>query len=199
MTISATDVKALRDRTGVGMMDCKNALAESDGDVEKAIEVLRVKGQASAAKREGRQASEGTVSSYIHANGNIGVLLEVNCETDFVSQNEDFQEFAREVALHIAAANPLFVSEEDVDEESIEGESKIFEQQAADKPEEIRQKIVEGRVRKWMEGVVLLNQQHVNQEKHEERTIDQMREEISSKTGEKIVIKRFARFEMGGE
>ncbi len=199
MTISATDVKALRDRTGAGMMDCKNALAESDGDAEKAVEVLRVKGQASAAKREGRQASEGTVCSYIHANGKIGVLVEVDCETDFVAQNEDFQEFAREVALHIAAADPQFVNEEDVDDEAKEGESKIFEQQASDKPEEIRKKIVEGRIRKWMEGVVLHNQQHVNKEKHDEKTIDQLREEISSRTGEKIVIKRFARFEIGGE
>ncbi len=199
MTVSATDVKALRDRTGAGMMDCKNALAESEGDVEKAIEVLRVKGQASAAKREGRQASEGAVSSYIHTNGKIGVLVEVDCETDFVAHNEDFQEFAREVALHIAAANPQFVSEEDVSDEAKDAESKIFEQQATDKPEEIRKKIVEGRVRKWMEEVVLLSQKHVNQEKHEEKTIDQLREEISAKTGEKVVIKRFARFEIGGE
>lgn len=199
MTVSAADVKALRDRTGAGMMDCKKALSESGGDVEKAIEALRVKGQASASKREGRQASEGVVSSYIHTNGKIGVLVEVDCETDFVARNEEFQAFAREVAIHIAAADPGYVCDEDVSEEDRQAESKIFEQQSSDKPEEIRQKIVEGRLRKWLEEVVLLKQQHVNQEKHKEKTIDQLRQDISAKTGEKIVIRRFVRYQVGGE
>lgn len=199
MTVSAADVKALRDRTGAGMMDCKKALSESGGDVDKAIESLRVKGQASAAKREGRQASEGVVSSYIHTNGKIGVLVEVDCETDFVARNEEFQAFAREVAIHIAAADPKYVCDEDVSDSDRQAESKIFEQQASDKPDQIRQKIVEGRLRKWLEEVVLLKQQHVNQEKHKEKTIDQLRQDISAKTGEKIVIRRFIRYQVGGE
>src|SRR5918911_4339266 len=135
ITISAQDVKSLRDRTGAGIMDAKAALQESGGDVDKAIEVLRVKGQASAAKRGERVASEGVVASYIHANGKIGVLVEVDCETDFVAKNDDFKDFAREVALHIAAAAPLYVSEEDVPEEARQAELRIYEEQAADKPE----------------------------------------------------------------
>ncbi len=199
MTISASDVKALRDRTGAGMMDCKKALAESGGDVDKAIEVLRVKGQAAASKRGDRETLEGVVSSYIHSNGKIGVMVEVDSETDFVAKNEEFLDFAREVAIHIAAANPRSVSMEDVSEEDTEAERRIFEQQAQDKPDEIKEKIVEGRLRKWHDEVVLLNQRHVNQDKHKEKTIEELRQEISSKTGENIVIKRFARFEVGGE
>ena len=199
MTISASDVKALRDRTGAGMMDCKKALAESGGDVDKAIEVLRVKGQAAASKRGDRETLEGVVSSYIHSNGKIGVMVEVDSETDFVAKNEEFLDFAREVAIHIAAANPRSVSMEDVAEEDTEAERRIFEQQAQDKPDEIKEKIVEGRLRKWHDEVVLLNQRHVNQDKHKEKTIEELRHEISSKTGENIVIKRFARFEVGGE
>ncbi len=199
MTISAADVKALRDRTGAGMMDCKKALAESDGDVDKAIEVLRVKGQASASKRGDRETLEGVVSSYVHSNGKIGVMVEVDCETDFVAKNDEFLSFAREVAIHIAAMSPRSVSVEDVAEDDVESERRIFEQQADDKPDEIREKIVEGRLRKWLDEVVLLNQQHVNKDKHEEKTIEQLRQEISSKTGENIVIRRFSRFEVGGE
>ena len=151
-TITAADVKALRERTGAGMMDCKKALAEADGDVDKAIEILRVKGQAQAAKRGERMASEGVVASYIHANGKIGVLVEVDCETDFVAKNDDFKEFAREVALHIAAANPLYVAEEDVPEDARAAELKIFEEQAADKPENVRPKIAEGRLAEVARG-----------------------------------------------
>ncbi len=158
MEISAKDVKALRERTGAGMMDCKAALTEAGGDMDKAVEILRVKGQASAAKRSGRVASEGAVASYIHAGGKIGVLVEVNCETDFVARNEDFQEFVRDVALHIAAAAPEFVSEDDVPEDVKAAEAKIFEEQSMDKPDNVRPKIVEGRIRKWLEEVVLLNQ-----------------------------------------
>ena len=197
--INAKDVKALRDRTGAGMMDCKAALTEAGGDVDKAIDILRVKGQAQAAKRGDRVASEGQVASYIHAGGKIGVLLEVNCETDFVARNEDFQEFVRDVALHIAALNPQYVSEEDVSEEAKAAESRIFEEQASDKPENVRPKIVEGRIKKWLEEVVLLNQEHVNKDKHGGKTIEELRAETASKTGENIVIRRFTRYQVGEE
>ena len=197
--ISAKDVKALRDRTGAGMMDCKAALTEAGGDVDKAVEILRVKGQAQAAKRSGRVASEGAVASYIHAGGKIGVLVEVNCETDFVARNEDFQEFVRDVALHIAAANPQYVSEDEVSEEAKAAEARIFEEQAADKPEQARPKIVEGKLRKWLEQVVLLNQEHVHGEKHDGKTIEQLRQDISAKTGENVVIRRFTRYAVGEE
>ena len=197
--ISAKDVKALRDRTGAGMMDCKAALQEAGGDVDKAVEILRVKGQAQAQKRSGRVASEGQVASYIHAGGKIGVLVEVNCETDFVARNEDFQEFVRDVALHIAAANPDFVSEEDVPEDVKQAEARIFEEQSMDKPDNVRPKIVEGRIRKWLEEVVLLNQEHVHGEKHDGKTIEQLRQDISAKTGENVVIRRFTRYQVGEE
>jgi len=199
MEISAKDVKALRDRTGAGMMDCKAALQESGGDVEKAVEILRVKGQAQAQKRSGRVASEGQVASYIHAGGKIGVLVEVNCETDFVARNEDFQEFVRDIALHIAAANPQFVSEDEVPEDVKQAEARIFEEQASDKPDNVRPKIVEGRIRKWLEEVVLLNQEHVHGEKHDGKTIEQLRQDISAKTGENVVIRRFTRYQVGEE
>ncbi len=197
--ITAKDVKALRDRTGAGMMDCKTALQESGGDIEKAIEILRVKGQASAAKRGGRAASEGVVTSYIHAGGKIGVLVEVNCETDFVARNNEFQEFAREVALHAAASNPLFVSEDDVSEEAKEAELRVFREQAAaeGKPENVQEKIVEGRLRKWLDEVVLLRQTHVNEDKHSGKTLEELRTEISAGTGENVVVRRFARFGVG--
>ena len=197
--ISAKDVKALRDRTGAGMMDCKAALTEAGGDVDKAVEILRVKGQAQAAKRSGRTASEGQVASYIHAGGKIGVLVEVNCETDFVARNEDFQEFVRDVALHIAAAAPLFVSEEDVPDDVKEAEARIYEEQSMDKPDNVRPKIVEGRIKKWLEEVVLLNQEHVNKDKHGGKTIEELRAETASKTGENIVIRRFTRYQVGEE
>ena len=197
--ISAKDVKALRDRTGAGMMDCKTALTEAGGDVEKAVEILRVKGQAQAAKRSGRAASEGQVASYIHAGGKIGVLVEVNCETDFVARNEDFQEFVRDVALHIAAANPQFVSEDEVPDEVKQAEARIFEEQSMDKPDNVRPKIVEGRIRKWLEEVVLLNQEHVHGDKHDGKTIEQLRQDISAKTGENVVIRRFTRYQVGEE
>jgi elongation factor Ts len=199
--ISAKDVKALRDRTGAGMMDCKAALQEAGGDIDKAIELLRVKGQASAAKRGGRAAGEGLVSSYIHAGGKIGVLVEVNCETDFVARNGDFQEFAREVALHVAAANPRFVSEDDVSDEAREAELRVFREQAAaeGKPENVQERIVEGRLRKWLEEVVLLKQKHVNEDKHGGKTVEELRTEIASTTGENVVIRRFERFQVGEE
>jgi elongation factor Ts len=195
--ISAGDVKALRERTGAGMMDCKKALQESGGDLDKAIEILRVKGQAQAAKRGERAASEGVVQSYIHATGKIGVLVEVDCETDFVARNEDFQEFARDVALHIAAAAPQYVSEDQVPEEVKQAELRIYEEQAQDKPEQARPKIVEGRWRKWLEENVLLNQEHVNKDKYNGQTIEDLRAATASKTGENVVIRRFARFQVG--
>ncbi len=194
---TAKDVKTLRDQTGAGMMDCKRALEEADGDIDKAVEILRVKGQAQAAKRGERVASEGVVASYIHSNGKIGVLVEVDCETDFVAKNDDFKEFAREVALHIAAAGPLYVSEDEVPEEARQAELKIFEEQAADKPENVRPKIAEGRLRKWLEEVVLLNQAHVNTDKYGDATIEDLRAQTAAKTGENVVIRRFERFAVG--
>jgi elongation factor Ts len=198
-TISAKDVKELRDRTGAGMMDCKSALVESGGDVDKAIDILRVKGQAQAAKRGARTASEGVIQSYVHATGKIGVLVEINCETDFVARNDDFQEFARDIALHIAAAAPLYVSEEDVPDEDRQRELRIFEEQASDKPENVRPKIADGRLRKWLQEIVLLNQEHVNQDKHGGQTIEDLRAATASKTGENIVIRRFTRYQVGEE
>jgi elongation factor Ts len=196
--ISASEVKELRQRTGAGMMDCKAALQEADGDMDKAVEILRVKMGSKIGKLADRAAAEGTVQSYIHANGKIGVLVEVDCNTDFVARNEDFVSFAKEVAMHIAASPTVrFVTEDEVDEESRAAEVRVFEQQAADKPENIRPKIIEGRVKKWLEEVVLLNQKHVNEEKHESRTIEQLRSDLSAKTGENVVIRRFSRFAVG--
>ena len=197
MSITAAQVKELRDRTGAGMMDCKKALAETDGDVEKAVELLRVRLGDKALKLGGRETSEGTVQAYIHSNAKVGVLVEVNCETDFVARNDDFVAFAKDIALHIAAANPLVVHEEDIDPALRERESRVFEEQAADKPEHIRPRIVEGQLRKWYEEVVLLDQPHVNADKHDGRTIEQLRSEVSSRTGENVVIRRFARFAVG--
>ncbi len=198
-TVPASDVKALRERTGAGMMDCKAALQEAGGDFDKAVEILRVKGQAQAAKRGERGASEGVVESYIHATGKIGVLVEVDCETDFVARTDDFRGFARDVALHIAAAAPWYVSEDDVPEEERAAELRVYEEQAADKPEHVRPKVAEGRLRKWLEEVVLLNQTHVNDDKHEGKTIEALRAETAAKTGENVVIRRFARFSVGEE
>ncbi|MEA2385900.1 MAG: elongation factor Ts [Thermoleophilaceae bacterium] len=195
--IRAADVKTLRERTGAGMMDCKKALTEAGGDMEKAIEILRVKGQAQAAKRGDRAASEGVVASYIHSNGKIGVLVEIDCETDFVAKNDAFNEFARDVALHIAAAQPVYVSEDDVPAADRERELRIFEEQAQDKPENVRPKIAEGRLRKWLEEVVLLNQPHVNKDKYGDATIEELRAQTASKTGENVVIRRFERFAVG--
>jgi elongation factor Ts len=201
ITISAQDVKSLRERTGAGIMDAKAALQESGGDIDKAIEVLRVKGQASAAKRGERVATEGVVASYIHAGGKIGALVEVDCETDFVARTEEFQAFARDVALHVAASNAQFVSREDVDEDAKEAELRVLREQAAaeGKPENVQEKIVEGRLGKWLEEVVLLEQTHVNEDKHESKSIGELRTELAANTGENVVIRRFARFQVGGE
>jgi elongation factor Ts len=196
--ISAKDVAALRQRTGAGMMDAKRALEEAAGDADKAVEILRVKMGSKIGKLADREASEGSVQSYIHANGKIGVLVEVDCNTDFVAKNDDFIAFAREVALHIAGApQTRYVSEDDVPADAREAEIRVFEQQAADKPENVRPRIVEGMLKKWLGEVVLLNQQHVNVDKHESKTIEQLRADLSAKTGENVVIRRFARFAVG--
>ena len=199
MAASAADVKALRERTGAGMMDCKRALEEAGGELEKAIDILRVKGQASAQKRAGRAASEGVVQSYIHAGGTIGALVEVDCETDFVARNDDFQSFAREVALHVAATGPEYVSEDDVPDDVRQRELRIYEEQAQDKPEEVRPKIAEGRLAKWLDERVLLRQPHVNADRYDGQTIEQLRSELAAKTGENVVVRRFQRFVVGAD
>jgi elongation factor Ts len=180
------------------MMDSKRALEETKDDMEAAVELLRVRLGDKALKMGGREANEGTVASYIHGGGRVGVLVEVDCNTDFVARNEDFQAFARDIALHIAASpTTLYVSEEDIPQEAKDAELRVFEQQAADKPENVRPKIAEGKLRKWMEEVVLLHQEHVNTDKYEGKTIEQMRAELSGTTGENVVIRRFARFQVG--
>ena len=197
-TIGAKDVKALRDQTGAGMMDCKRALVETDGDLDAALELLKVQLGNRIGKLAGREATEGTVQSYIHSNGKVGVLVEVDCNTDFVARNDDFVAFAREIAMHVAASpQTRYVSEDQIDAQAREAELRVFEQQAADKPEQVRAKIAEGKLRKWMEEVVLLHQPHVNGDKHEGKTIEQLRAELSGQTGENVVIRRFARFQVG--
>jgi elongation factor Ts len=197
----AAEVKALRELTGAPIKDCKAALEESGGDRDKAIELLRVKGTASAAKRSGKGTGEGIVASYTHATGRIGVLVEVQCETDFVARNEEFQEFAREIAIHIAAMSPRVVSVEEIAEEEREAERKIHAEKAREegKPDDVVEKIVEGQIGKWAKQIALLDQEHFNADKHEGKTIEELRTEVSAKTGENIRIARFARFEIGQE
>jgi len=196
--ISAKDVKALRDLTGAGMMDCKKALTETGGDVDAAVTWLREKGIAGAAKLAGREATEGTVQSYIHANGKVGVLVEVDCNTDFVARNEDFIAFAKDVALHIAALQDTqYVSEDDVPEEERNEELRIAASQMTNVPEHARERAAQGKLKKWLEEVVLLNQEHVNTDKYGGKTIEELRAELSAKTGENVVIKRFSRFQVG--
>ncbi len=196
--ISAKDVKALRDRTGAGIVACRDALSETGADIERAIELLRTRGQAQAAKRAGTEAREGAIQSYIHAGNKIGVIVEVDCQTDFVARNEKFVEFARDVALHIAASAPLAITEADVPAEDREREQRIATEQAADRPENVRAKIVQGKLDKWLDEVVLLRQKHVNTDKHEGKTIEDLRAALSAETRENIVIRRFARFVVGG-
>jgi elongation factor Ts len=197
-TITASQVKELRDKTGAGMMDCKAALTETGGDIDAAVELLRVRLGDKALKMGGREATEGTVQAYIHTNGKTGVLVEVDCNTDFVARNDDFIAFARDIALHVAASPQVqYVSEEEIPEDAKQAELRVFEQQAADKPENVRAKIAEGKLRKWMEEVVLLNQEHVNGDKHDGKTIEQIRAELSGTTGENVVIRRFSKFVVG--
>jgi elongation factor Ts len=199
--VSASEVKALRDRTGAAMMDAKAALEEAGGDADKAIEILRVKGQASAAKRSGRATAEGIVTSYIHATRKIGVLVEVQCETDFVARTEDFQEFALEVAIHIAGSPspPLYVSAEEIPDELRDAERRVFEAKAREegKPDDVVSKIVDGQLNKWAKDVALLEQEHVRSDRYEGKTIEDLRADFAAKTGENIRIARFARFALG--
>src|SRR5919108_1280125 len=206
MAVSAADVKALRERTGAPMMDVKNALEEAEGDEQKAIEILRKKGAASAARRSGRGTAEGVVAAYTHSSGTgerkqqrVGVLVEVQCETDFVALNDDFKQFAHDVAVHIAAMNPQHVSLDDIPEEEIANERRILEEKArADgKPDDVIAKIVDGQIKKWASEIVLLDQKHFNEERYEGKTIEDLRSEIAAKTGENVRIARFARFEVG--
>jgi elongation factor Ts len=201
MAVTAADVKALRERTGAPIVDVKNALEESNGDEQKAIDILRKKGAASAAKRSGRGTSEGLVASYVHADGRKGALVEVQCETDFVARNEDFQEFARQVAIHVTAMNPEHVSFEDIPDEDVARERSFLEEKAkADgKPAEVVEKIVDGQLRKWASELVLLDQKHFNEERYEGKTIEDLRSELAAKTGENVRIARFSRFEVGQE
>jgi elongation factor Ts len=198
---SAAEVKALRDKTGAPMLDVRNALSEAEGDEQKAIEVLRKTGAASAAKRGGRSTSEGVIASYIHADGRKGALVEVQSETDFVARNEDFKEFARQVAIHVTAMNPEHVSFEDIPEEDVANERRILEEKARDdgKPDDVVEKIVEGQLRKWASDIVLLDQKHFNEERYEGKTIEDLRTELAANTGENVRIARFARFEVGQE
>jgi elongation factor Ts len=196
MQVSAQLVKELRDRTGAGMMDCKAALAETGGDLEKAIDALRKKGLAAAAKRAGRVAADGLVTSYIHAGGKLGVLVEVNCETDFVARTDDFQELVRDVAMHVAAADPRFVRREEVPSEAIERERAIFREQAAasGKPAQVIEKIVEGKLEKFYAEACLLEQPFV---KNPDQTVGQLVQERVARIGENIQVRRFARFKLG--
>jgi elongation factor Ts len=194
--IAAKDVAALRARTGAGMMDCKHALQETKGDIDKAIALLRKKGIAKSEKRAGRGAKEGVIASYVHFNGKVGVLVEVNCETDFVARTDDFQQLARELALHIASADPVAVSVDDVPAELVEREREIYRAQAAEsgKPEAVWDRMVEGRLKKFYEERVLLEQPYVKDDK---QTVGQLVKAVSGKVGENVVVRRFARFQLG--
>jgi elongation factor Ts len=197
--VSAKDVKALRDRTGAGVLASREALQEADGDIEKAIEILRTRGEAQAAKRAGAEASEGVVQSYIHAGSKIGAMVEVDCQTDFVARNDKFIEFARDVALHVAAAPQLLaVSEEDVPAEEREREERIATEQLGNVPEHARERAIKGKLDSWLDEVVLLRQKHVNEDKHDGKTIEEIRAALSAETRENVVIRRFARFAVGG-
>ena len=194
--ISAAMVKQLREKTGAGMMDCKEALKECDGDIEGAVDFLRKKGLATAAKRAGRATSEGAIQSYIHMGGKIGVLVEVNCETDFVAKTDDFKEFVRNIAMHIAASNPVGINSEDVPQEILDREMEIYRAQVLEmgKPEKMIDKIAEGKLNKFFKENCLMNQPYVREP---DKTISDYLNEVIAKTGEKITIKQFARFQIG--
>ncbi len=196
MAIGMDLVKELREKTGAGMLDCKNALEKANGDINKAIELLREKGLATAQKRSAKVASQGAISSYIHMNGKIGVLLEVNCETDFVAKTEDFQKFMHEVAMQIAAANPKYVRREEVPEEVIAKEKEIYTKQLEEqkKPPQVIEKIVMGKVEKFFEEICLLDQPYIRDDK---KKINDLLKELIAKLGENIVVRRFARFQLG--
>ena len=197
MAISAQQVKELRDLTGAGMMDCKRALQETDGDMEKAVDLLRSRGAAKAAKREDKSASEGTIGTYVHHSGKVGVMVQVNCETDFVANTDDFQQLAKDLAMHIAASGPVAVSADAIPAEEIARERAVYEAQVAEegKPENIRERIVEGKLQKWFKEVALMEQAFV---KDPDQSIADLVTQVSAKTGEKIEVARFARFAIGG-
>jgi len=198
--ITAAAIKALREKTGAGMMECKKALVEADGNEERGIEILRKRGLASAKKKEGRVAAEGVVGSYIHMGGKVGVLVEVNCETDFVARGEEFQQLVKDIAMHIAAAEPRYVGREEIPESAIAKEREIARAQAkndpknANKPEQVIDKIVEGRLNKFYEEVVLADQPFI---KDPAKTVGELVTDKIAKTGEKVTIRRFARYKMG--
>lgn len=196
MEVSSSMVKDLREKTGSGMMDCKKALAESGGNFEKAVDYLRQKGLATAARRAGKVASEGQIGSYVHAGGKIGVMLEVNCETDFVAKTDDFHAFAKDVAMHIAASSPLYIQRENVPPEALEREREIYRAQAreAGKPEKIMEKIVEGKLEKYYSEVCLLEQPFI---KDPDRTVQDLLNGLIGKLGEKVEVRRFIRFQVG--
>ncbi len=196
--ISAKDVAELRGRTGAGMMDCKKALQETGGEMEDAVDLLRKKGAAKAEKRSGRDAKEGFIGNYVHFNGQVAVLVELNCETDFVARTDDFQALAKELALHVASANPLAVSVDDLPQDLVARERKIIEEQVAEsgKPENVREKMVEGKLKKFGGEHALLEQPFVKDDK---KTISALIKEVSAKVGENIVVRRFVRFELGGD
>ncbi|WP_457576730.1 translation elongation factor Ts [Desulfomarina sp.] len=196
MKITSKMVKELRDKTAAGMMDCKKALSDTDGDMEKAVDLLRQKGLAVAAKRAGRATSEGVIETYIHAGGNLGVMVELGCETDFVAKNDDFRAFARDIAMHIAAVNPVAITREEVPAEIVTREKDIYVQQALDsgKPEEIVEKMVTGKIEKFLSEICLLEQKYV---KNPDLTVQDLLNELVGKMGENISIKRFARFQVG--
>ena len=197
-TFTAKDVQELRQRTGAGMMDCKKALEETKGNMELAIELLRKKGIAKAEKRAGRAASEGQIASYIHHNGKVGVMVELNCETDFVARTDDFKNLAKTIAEHIAAAAPLAVDKDAVPQEKVDKERRIFEEQvrASGKPENMIDKIVSGKVESYYKDVALVHQAWVREPK---KSIGELLKEVSAKVGENIVVRRFSRFQMGEE
>jgi elongation factor Ts len=194
-TISAELVKNLREKTGAGMMECKKALTESNGDFEKAVDLLRQKGLASAVKKAGRTASEGLIESYIHM-GKLGTMIEVNCETDFVARTDDFKELAKDIAMHIAAANPLYLTREDVPQEVLEREKEIYKAQVAGKPAQVVEKIIEGKLEKFFSDTCLVDQIFIKDPDQKKKIKDLVTEKIS-KLGENIIIRRFARFQLG--
>lgn len=198
MEITSTMVKELRTKTGAGMMDCKEALASVDGDFEKAIDFLRKKGLSAATKRSSKAAKEGTIASYIHMGGRIGVMVEVNCETDFVAKTDDFQTMARDIAMHVAASNPLYVRPDEIAEDILEREKEIYRSQLREekKPEKIWDKIIEGKLKKYYEDVCLVEQKFI---KNQDLTVGTLISNMIAKTGENIIIRRFARFQLGEE
>ena len=196
--IPAALVKELREKTGAGMMDCKRALTETGGDLEEAATLLRKQGLAAAAKRSGREANEGTVASYIHQGGQLGVLVEVNCETDFVARTDRFQQFARDVALNVAAMKPQYVSVDDVPDDYKQREREVYAEQAKDKPENAREKIVEGKLAKHLSEICLLEQPFFRDAtEKKQRTMEELRAETSSELGENITIRRFTVYQLG--